>query len=123
MRRWMLAGLLAGLGLTAGAFLTRPICPDYSGLWYSAGEQQAYVFQDGLISMEGEPHGAEDGESFRGAYCPADQKLLLFVLDIDGLEQERELYLIKQNGKEALWDREDGIVFFYRQPTEGVQEK
>lgn len=118
MRRWMLAGLLAGLA--AGAFLTRPICSDYSGLWYSAGGQQAYVFRDGLISKEGE---LEDGEAFLGAYCPADQKLLLFVLDIDGLEQERELYLIRQNGREALWDREDGIVFFYRQPTEGVQEK
>ena len=118
MRRWMLAGLLAGLA--AGAFLTRPIRSDYSGLWYSAGERQVYVFHDGLISKEGE---LENGEAFLGAYCPAEQKLLLFVLGIDGLEQERELYLIRQNGREALWDREGGTIFFYRQSTDGIQEK
>lgn len=89
---------------------------DYTGEWYSANGQSAYLFQEGIICCQRNGGGLGDMSSFGGAYNISKDSILLFVIGVDGLETEKELYLVKNKGVSLLCDNKDGNgrIYFIR---------
>jgi len=109
MKKWLPAAV-AGVVVCAGILLSAPVRKpgDFTGTWYSVLEDSCYFFGEGMISCS-------DGE-FRGAYVFDREKVLVFVSDIQGLELEKELYLIHRRDGDYLCDNPngDGQVYFRR---------
>lgn len=99
-----LIGILLGLSQTA----QDPA--DFSGIWYTLKDQSPYVFQKGLIT------GPKSTDPMVGAYWYCKDSVVLFVQDVEGLEKERELYLISDREVNLLCESSDGtgIVYFIR---------
>lgn len=122
MKRWIPAA--AAVCSLAGAlcWLSKPVCPEnYSGTWYSADTMRRYTFYEGLISCDEGADLMGDGAGLTGAYSFSKGKLLLFDVEMKGMEKEKLLYLVSADGKEALCDRKDGSgrIFFYRNTDAG----
>lgn len=81
---------------------------DFTGEWYSAEDQSLYFFQEGLIYSSKHPIGLSAKEPISGAYSYCKNTIFLFAVGMDGLEKERELYLIQHNDSSYLCENEDG---------------
>ncbi len=116
MKRW---GIAAAMVLLAGFLLlsrTAVDPEDFTGQWYSGREQCIYQFRDGLIYCSRYPISESDGESISGAYVFSGKSIFLFVKGIEGLETEREVYLIKRAEESLLCENKDGTgqIYFVR---------
>lgn len=85
---------------------------DYSGVWYRAGNQVCYVFEEGIISeylLEGE-------SVFCGAYVFAKDKISVFVIDETGVGELVELRLVRKGTGDVLCEYRDSqeIIWFGR---------
>ncbi len=89
---------------------------DFSGLWYTAEDQRAYSFQEGLIFCSKQYPGISGVESIRGAYWYCKDSVILFAKGIEGLETEKELYLIYNGDMSCLCENKDGSgkIYFIR---------
>lgn len=89
---------------------------DYSGEWYSAKDQTQYLFQDGIIYCQKHPIILLDDRAVSGAYTYSGKTVMLFASGVEGLEEERQLYLINNANESMLCDSKDGRgkVFFIR---------
>ena len=88
----------------------------FSGKWYSSVDQSVYVFEDGLIYCPKFKIALSKDDYISGAYTYGKDSIFLFVSGIEGLETERELYLIHKGDGSFLCDHEDGsgTIFFIR---------
>lgn len=113
MKGWVPAAMAGGIVL-AGLLLSAPARKpeDFTGQWYLGDAHAKYLFEDGLISRE-----TDNGESgIAGAYIFCADKLLLYVTDVEGLEEERELYLVRRTSGDLLCGSKNSTeeVFFSR---------
>jgi hypothetical protein len=101
--------LLIIAGLSQTAWNPEDIC----GQWYSSDDQQAYLFEEGLIFYD---KYSLDRESLCGAYSYCRNSVFLFVNGIDGLETEKEIYYFKNRDGSFLCENDDGtgIIYFIR---------
>ena len=117
MRRWLLFGI-AILTVIATAFLGQTaIDPgDYTGRWYSAGNQQIYHFEEGVIYCENHSVTLADDNAISGAYSFSRNKIALFALGVEGLESVKELFLVENKDESMLCEQEDGTgkIYFVR---------
>ena len=116
MKRW---GIAAAVVLLAGfLMLSRTALDpeDFAGQWYSSREQCIYDFRDGLIYCARYPICELDGEPLSGAYAFSGRSILLFVQGIEGLETEREVYLVETREESLLCENKDGTgqIYFIR---------
>jgi hypothetical protein len=102
--------VLLCIGIFLGLSQTALDPSDFSGIWYDAQNQDAYLFQEGLIT------GSKEPDSMVGAYWYCRDSVVLFVRDMEGLETERELYLNQDGEVSFLSENRDGSgkVFFLR---------
>ena len=121
MKRWFILGGGALL-LAAGLLLGRTASPYdlFTGEWYSCDEGNRYVFSQGIIVCEefGIPLG--ENQTMSGAYCVSRDSMVLFAQGVEGLETERDVYLVHGPGGDALCEYPDGTgrIFFTRTPPE-----
>lgn len=121
MKRWFILGGGALL-LAAGLLLGRTAIPyeTFTGEWYSSEEGIRYVFSQGIIMCEefGIPLG--ENQTMSGAYCVSRDSMVLFARGVEGLETERDVYLVHGSRGDVLCEHPDGsgIVFFTRNPPE-----
>ncbi len=80
----------------------------FSGQWYSSDDQTAYLFQDGLIYSQKYSIPLSDTVSISGAYTYSKNSIFLFLEGIEGLETERELYLVQKGDGSFLCENKDG---------------
>ena len=101
--------LLIIVGLSQTAWNPESIC----GAWYSSDDQQAYLFEEGLIFCD---KYALDKDSLCGAYSYCRNSVFLFVTGMDGLETEKEIYCIKDRDGSFLCENKDGTgrIYFIR---------
>lgn len=98
----MIIGIVVGLSRTA-------LDPeDFSGLWYSSDDPSAYLFQEGLIYRSHKDPKVSGLDSFCGAYWFCRDSVFLFVQGMDGLETEKELYLVYGDDVSFLCEHADG---------------
>ena len=102
--------LIAGLSQTA----RNP--EDFSGDWYSCGNQTLYRFRDGLIYCSRENIPISDSQAISGAYAYSKHTVFLFAAGVEGLETQREVYLVKIGESSLLCENRDGTgqIFFIR---------
>ena len=102
--------------LIAGLCQTALNPEDFSGIWYSANDQTVYRFQEGLIYSAKHAVQLSDSASISGAYTFCKESIFMFVTGIDGLETEREVYLVENGNGSFLCENDDGtgIVYFIR---------
>ena len=117
MKRSFLFCILICFGILLVFFGRTAVDPeDFSGQWYSSGDQNVYLFQEGLIynSKHGVP--LSDSETISGAYAYCNDSILLFAKGIKGLETEKELYLVHKDDGSFLYEHKDGTgeLFFIR---------
>lgn len=117
MRRLATFGILLILILLVMT-LSQPVMvpQDFAGRWYSSSDQCAYLFEEGLIYCPKYPIDLSDTEYISGAYTCCRDSIFLFVSGIDGLETEKELYLVRKDDGSFLCDHADGSgkVYFIR---------
>ena len=117
MRKWLFLGL-AIIAVALIAFLGQPaIDPeDFTGDWYSVDGQHVYRFRNGIIHCEQHFVELGDGSSFSGAYSFSGKSIQLFAIGVDGLESQKELYLVEHKEESLLSDRPDGkgAIYFVR---------
>lgn len=100
------------------AGLCRPVMDveDFTGQWYSSGDQSIYLFREGILycSKHGIPLSEET--SISGAYTFSGHSIFLFAEGVPGLETEKELYLVHSGEGSMLCEHEDGTgaVYFIR---------
>jgi len=96
MKRWGIAAVMALLA--AFLFLSRTAVDpeDFTGQWYSSREQCIYEFRDGLIYCSKYPLCKLEEGALSGAYVFSGKSIFLFARGIEGLETEREVYLIEK---------------------------
>lgn len=89
---------------------------DYTGQWYSAEDQSIYLFQNGLICSSRHAVPLSDTKSISGAYSYCKNFILLFAEGIEGLETEKELYLVHNEDGSFLCENKDGTgeIYFIR---------
>ena len=116
MKRWGIAAAVLLLGIFCA--LNRPaIDPaDFTGDWYSSREQCIYHFQDGLIYCPKYPVMVSGADSISGAYVFSGKSIFFFAEGIEGLETEREVYLIETKEESLLCEKADGSgqIYFVR---------
>lgn len=114
MKRWLpaVAGVVV---LLVGLWLSMPVMePEYfTGIWYSGQGNNVYSFEDGLIYSWDE--SAEDNKERKrcGAYIYCADSVYLFVQEMEGLEREQELYLIREKGADRLSTERNGMGITY----------
>lgn len=88
----------------------------YNGQWYSADDQSLYYFQDGLIYCSKHAVALSDRDSISGAYCYSRNSILLFAAGVEGLETEKEIYLVSNEDGSFLCEHKDGTgaIYFIR---------
>ena len=101
--------LLIIVGLSQTAWNPESIC----GAWYSSDDQQAYLFEEGLIFCD---KYALDKDSLCGAYSYSKNSVYLFAKGIDDLETETEIYYFKNHDGSFLCENKDGSgkIYFIR---------
>lgn len=89
---------------------------DFIGEWYSAADQSVYLFQNGLLYCPQNPVMLSGDNYISGAYTFSKGSVFLFAEGVPGLEQEKELYLIRQDEGSFLCENKDGsgMVYFIR---------
>ena len=89
---------------------------NYSGQWYSADDQTIYSFQEGLIYRSKYTVALSDTDSISGAYSYCKDSIVLFAQGIDGLETEKEIYLVQNKDGSFLCENPDGTgkTYFIR---------
>lgn len=117
MKRLALTCAILFLCILLGG-LCRPVMDpeDFTGQWYSSGDQSVYLFQEGILycSRHGIPLSGET--SISGAYSFSGHSIYLFAKGIPGLEREKELFLVHKDGGSFLCEKKDGTgpVYFIR---------
>ena len=88
----------------------------FSGQWYTSGDQCVYWFQEGLIFTTKQDELSYDLSSACGAYTYCKNSIVLFVVGVEGLETEKELYLIRKENTSILCEDKAGYgpVYFIR---------
>ena len=83
------------------------------GEWYSSNDQQAYLFEEGLIFCD---KYSLDTDSICGAYSYCRNSVFLFAKGIEDLETEKEIYYFKNLDGSFLCENEDGTgrIYFIR---------
>jgi hypothetical protein len=116
MKRWGIAVAVVLLVIFCVLNCTAIDPEDFTGDWYSSREQCIYHFQNGLIYCQKYPIFMSDGESVSGAYVFSGKSIFLFAEGIEGLEAEREVYLVETADESLLCEREDGTgkIYFIR---------
>ena len=116
MKRWGIAAAVVLLGIFCALNQTAMDPADFTGDWYSSREQCIYHFRNGLISCPKYPIMISDGDSISGAYVFSGKSVLLFAEGIEGLETEREVYLIETEDESLLCEKPDGTgqIYFVR---------
>jgi len=116
MKRWGIAAVMALLA--AFLFLSRTAVDpeDFTGQWYSSREQCIYEFRDGLIYCSKYPLCKLEEGALSGAYVFSGKSIFLFARGIEGLETEREVYLIEKPEESLLCEKKDGSgeIYFVR---------
>lgn len=119
MKRWLPYGI--GIIFLGIVLLSRTAIsyPDFMGEWYAYSDGKRYVFSEGII-QESDPNGKNE-EMISGAYSVCRDSMLLFARGIEGLETERNVYLIHKSSGDLLCEHPDGtgIVYFTRTPSKG----
>ena len=89
---------------------------NFSGKWYSSADQNVYLFQEGLIYSQQHAIPYSDTDSISGAYAYCKDSVLVFAAGIEGLEKEKELYLVREGEGSFLCESRDGTgkVYFIR---------
>lgn len=115
MKRILCLSILVFL-LSCAVFLSRTaLDPDaYIGQWYSAEDQRSYFFSEGLIYFGNKPEAESDTAA--GAYVYCKKSIVLYAEGIDGLETEKELYLVRKDRVCFLCENPDGSgpLYFIR---------
>lgn len=116
MKRWGIAAAVVLLGIFCALNQTAMDPADFTGDWYSSREQCIYHFRNGLISCPKYPIMISDGNTISGAYVFSGKSVLLFAEGIEGLETEREVYLIETEEESLLCEKPDGTgqIYFVR---------
>lgn len=116
--RWLaiLSIILFLLILVAGLSQTAIDPDDFTGKWYSSEDQSIYLFQEGLIYCPKHAIALSDRDSISGAYSFCGSSVFLFANGIEGLETEKELYLVTNHDGCFLCENQDGsgTVYFIR---------
>lgn len=116
--KYRIMAIATGIVLVIALCLLLPVSrnKDFEGEWYAAGEEEPYVFQDGIIECQTHFYMKNQGDFISGAYTYAANKVELFACGLDSLEDVQELYLIRSHGSEILNDAPDGSgrTYFYR---------
>jgi len=102
--------------LAAGFSLPARNPDDFTGKWYSAADQTLYLFHEGLIHCSKNAVATSDSTAISGAYTCSQKSILLFAVGIDGLEREKELYLVQKGEGSFLCENPDGsgTIYFIR---------
>jgi len=93
---------------------------DYAGVWYTANGKDTYRFLDGIIFCRSHGVSLPDGSTISGAYTYSGKKIVLYANGVEGLETERDLYLVEHQQEVLLCDNPDGkgVIYFIRaKPT------
>lgn len=108
--------LVSCLVLATGLCQTALDPNDFSGQWYSSENQNLYVFQEGLIHCPKHAVEISADESISGAYSCSRTSIFLFAKGIQGLEKEKELYLVHNGKGSFLCENQDGTgkIYFAR---------
>ena len=117
MKRWIPLGLLLIFLLAALGLCCCAVDPeDYSGEWYSAEDASMYSFRAGIVQGDDHSIPAADGTRFSGAYSFARNRIALFYVGPGGVEEVRELTLVRRWDGDRLCGTENGTMktFFYR---------
>ncbi len=116
MKRWGIAAAVVLLAIFFALNHTAIDPEDFTGDWYSSREQCIYHFQDGLIYCPKYPILISEEDSVSGAYVFSGKSIFLFAAGIEGLETEREVYLIETSEESLLCEKSDGTgqIYFVR---------
>lgn len=117
MKRWFIFCIILLLLTTVVGINQTAVDPElFSGEWYSAEGLDLYLFEGGLIYNLNNSIMLLDDACISGAYVYCKDSIVLFARGIDGLEKERELYLIRKDNVSILCDNENGsgITYFLR---------
>lgn len=116
MKRWVIPGAIALLLLAILLGQTAMDPEDFSGAWYSSREQCVYLFQEGIIYCQKYPIPLSEEAYISGAYTCCGKSVYLFASGIEGLEKEKELYLIQNREESLLCENKDGTgqIYFVR---------
>lgn len=115
MKRWGIVAAVVLQGIFCALNQTAMDPADFNGDWYSSREQCIYHFQGGLIYCP-KYQILSEGEPISGAYVFSGKSILLFAKGIQGLETEREVYLIETKEESLLCEKSDGTgqIYFVR---------
>lgn len=114
MRRLAISGILFILCIIiAGLSQTATDPADFSGKWYSSADQSVYLFCEGLIHCDKNTVAISVSDTISGAYTCSKSSIFLFVVGMDGLEEEKELYLVHKDESSFLCEHEDGTGRMY----------
>ena len=120
MKKWLALSVIL-IAAVIGILLNQTVCDpsEFSGEWYSASDQTLYLFQEGMIYCQKHPVMLLNDQPVSGAYTFSGKTVMLFASGVEGLEKERQLYLIHNKDESILCDRKDGRgkVFFIRAVT------
>ncbi len=126
MKRWLLLGIIMVLVLAGICCLFRTALePEaFTGVWYSAEDGSAYVFQGGIIRCQEHHVPVSDDTIFSGSYSFSADSIALFAVGVEGLEQVREIYLIRSWRGDRLCENRDGsgTVYFYRNASAALSD-
>lgn len=118
MKRWSIGIITCAIILGGILVLTRTVQDpaDFTGKWYYAFDCSTYLFHNGIILNEKYHLSTNEDEIFSGAYSFSKNKILIFFVTVDGIEQIKELQLVSHaNGDmlcEVTNDRQEAV--FYR---------
>ena len=104
--------IILGVGLSRTAINPEAI----SGEWYAADDQSIFLFENGLIYSPKNVLIFSDTGAVSGAYAYCRDSVFLFTEGIDGLEKEKQLYLVQQGVSNFLCENKDGTgkIYFIR---------
>ena len=116
--KYRIMAIATGIVLVIALCLLLPVSrnKDFEGEWYAAGEEEPYIFQNGIIECQTHFYMKNQGDFVSGAYTYAANKVELFACGLDALPDVQELYLIRSHCSEILNDAPDGSgrTYFYR---------
>ena len=126
MKRIMLIGLT--LLITAAVVLTGcPIAIDpqnFTGVWYAAKTGEQFVFSEGIISP-GKAPVQDRNQGTTGAYVFCRNHILLFTQKVRGVEEVKQLYLIRLPNGDVLYEKQNAtdVIHFFRSRDEAILYK
>ena len=98
---------------------------DFTGKWYYSADGAPYLFHNGIIISEKHHLTNEQGEIISGAYSFANEKILLFFINADGVEQVQELQFVSRREGDTLCRSSSGemTAVFYRNKDAAKERK